>query len=74
MITCSGVCLCQPQGQAGEVKPGTRRLCRKSARLIFPVRIWVAKALSAFLKSEWIFGRFLSSEAVCAIDGSITRV
>lgn len=36
MMACLGVCLCHPQGQAGEMKPGTRGLSRKSARPIFP--------------------------------------
>ena len=38
-MTCFAVSHCHPQGHAGDLKPGTRHLCRKSARPIFPVQI-----------------------------------
>ena len=47
---CLAVSCCHPQGQAGDTKPGTRRVCRKPAKPIFPVRIWVRRLLWGFGK------------------------
>ena len=48
---CRAVSWCHPQRQAGDSKPGTRQACRKLARPIFPVRIWVSRLLRGFGRS-----------------------
>ena len=51
--TCLAVSHCAPQLQAGVGKPGTRRLQRKAAGPILPVRTWVRILVWAFDRPAW---------------------
>ena len=70
-MICFAVCLCHPHGHAGEVATGTRRLCVKSARPIFSVRICVARELSAFARPSCIRSLFLLKRVVRAAVGFV---
>ena len=69
MMMCFAVCLCHPHWHAGEVTVGTRRLCKKSARPIFSVRICVARELSAFARPSCMRSLFLLKGVVRATVG-----
>ena len=51
-ITCFAVSHCHSQGQAGDLKPGTLHLCRKAARLIFPV--WICQYTAMCLREAGV--------------------
>ena len=68
-MICFAVCLCHPHGHVREVTVGTRRLCKKSARPIFSVRIRVDRELSAFAKPSCIRSLFLLKGLVRATVG-----
>ena len=57
MITCLGVYILHPQRHAGEENSGIRCRCRKPARQIFNVRIWVVKALCIYFSKVCSFTR-----------------
>ena len=64
-MICLAVSHCQPQGQAGAAKPGTRHRCRKPASPILPVRIWVSRLLCGL-------GRLACSRRVAALCGILS--
>ena len=53
IMICFAVCLCHLHWHAGEVKVGTRRLCKKSASPIFSVQICVVRELSGMCINQW---------------------
>lgn len=63
MITCSGVCLFNPQELVGEVNPETQPLRKKSVGPIFSAPICIANAFFTFFSSKCAFRHFSLKEA-----------